>query len=92
MPQVFRIGSYWVYFWANEGKPGEPVHVHVSEGNPSENATKIWLTASGKCLLAHNNSNIPPKALRNIMRIIEARSNEVIRKWTTFFGTATYYC
>ena len=42
MPQVFKIGSYWIYFWANEGKPNEPVHVHVSEGNPEENATKIW--------------------------------------------------
>lgn len=92
MPQVFRIGPYWIYFWANEGRPGEPVHVHASEGKPSENATKIWITASGKCLLAHNNSNIPSKALRNIMRIIEARSNEVIQKWITFFGEATYYC
>ena len=27
MPQVFKIGSYWVYFWANENKPLEPVHV-----------------------------------------------------------------
>ena len=92
MPQVFRIGPYWIYFWANEGRPAEPVHVHVSEGNPSENAPKIWITASGKCLLAHNNSNIPSKVLRNIMRIIEARSNEVIQKWITFFGEATYYC
>ena len=48
MPQVFRIGPYWIYFWANEGRPSEPVHVHVSEGNPIENATKIWITASGK--------------------------------------------
>lgn len=29
MPQVFRIGSYWVYFWTNEGDPLEPVHVHA---------------------------------------------------------------
>lgn len=92
MPRVFRIGSYWIYFWANEGKPNEPIHVHVSEGNPSENATKIWITASGKCLLSHNNSNIPSKTLRNIMRIIEARSNEVIQKWVSFFGIETYYC
>nr|WP_305137175.1 DUF4160 domain-containing protein [uncultured Schaedlerella sp.] len=92
MPRVFRIGSYWIYFWANEGRPSEPVHVHVSEGNPSENATKIWITSFGKCLLAHNNSNIPSKALRNIMRIIEARSSEVIQKWVSFFGSATYYC
>lgn len=45
--------------------PSEPAHVHVSEGNPSENATKIWITASGKCLLANNNSNLPLKTLRN---------------------------
>ena len=32
MPQVFKIGSYWVYFWANENEPLEPVHVHVAQG------------------------------------------------------------
>ena len=35
MPQVFKVGSYWVYFWANENDPLEPVHVlsliHISE-------------------------------------------------------------
>ena len=30
MPQVFKIGSYWVYFWFNENEPLEPIHVHVS--------------------------------------------------------------
>ena len=40
MPQVFKIGSYWVYFWANENEPLEPVHVHVAQGAPSANATK----------------------------------------------------
>ena len=92
MPQVFKIGSYWIYFWSNEGKPSEPVHVHVSEGRPVENSTKIWITSSGKCLLANNNSNIPQNVLRNIMRIIEARSKEVVKKWIAFFGEATYYC
>ena len=43
MPQVFKIGSYWVYFWANENEPLEPVHVHVAQGAPSANATKIWM-------------------------------------------------
>ena len=23
MPQVFKVGSYWVYFWANENDPLE---------------------------------------------------------------------
>ena len=70
----------------------EPVHVHVSEGSPTQNATKIWITSAGKCLLAHNNSNIPSRVLRNVMRIIEARSQEVVGKWISFFGAAVYYC
>ena len=58
MPQVFRLGSYWVYFWTNENKPLEPVHVHIAEGKPTSNATKIWITRAGKCLLCNNNSKI----------------------------------
>ncbi|MFR8353558.1 MAG: DUF4160 domain-containing protein [Blautia obeum] len=29
MPQIFRIGEYWIYFWTNENQPLEPVHIHV---------------------------------------------------------------
>ena len=92
MPQVFKIGSYWVYFWTNENKPIEPVHVHISEGKPKQNATKVWITSAGKTLLANNNSNIPDVTLRNIMRILETRSEEIVFKWTKYFGEAKYYC
>ena len=92
MPQVFRIGSYWVYFWADESKPLEPIHVHVSLGRPTKDATKIWITRAGKCYLCHNHSKIKENVLRNIMKIIEARSVEVIDKWIEFFGDVTYYC
>lgn len=92
MPQIFRIGSYIVYFWANENEPLEPVHVHVVKGMPTSNATKIWITKAGKCLLCNNDSRIPPKILRNIMDIIEARSNDVLNKWYGFFGKIRYYC
>lgn len=92
MPQVFKIGSYWVYFWANENDPLEPIHVHVAQGTPSGNATKIWITRAGKCLLCNNNSQIPLRTLRNIMAIIEARSEEVIEKWQNFFGEVRHFC
>ena len=92
MPQVFKIGSYWVYFWSNESDPLEPVHVHVSEGAPAPNATKIWITRAGKCYLCNNNSCIPSRTLNNIMKIIEARSKEVIQKWQSYFGTVQYFC
>ena len=92
MPRVFKIGSYWVYFWSNENDPLEPVHVHISEGSSSSNATKVWITKAGKCYLCHNNSQIPSRVLKNIMLIIEARSGEIIQKWCEYFGYISYYC
>jgi hypothetical protein len=91
VPQVFKIGSYFVFFWTNENDPLEPIHVHVAQGKPSESATKIWITRSGKCLLCNNKSKIPTHTLRNIMRIIEARSAEVVQKWIGYFGEVEYY-
>ena len=92
MPQIFKIGSYWVFFWANENKPLEPIHVHVAEGRPTENATKIWITQAGKCILCNNSSNIPAKRLGLIIRIIEANSEEIIEKWQAYFGEIRFYC
>ena len=92
MPQVFKIGSYWVYFWANENEPLEPIHVHVSKGTPKPNTTKVWITKRGKCLLCNNNSRIPVSTLNSILRVIEARSDEIIDKWIDFFGQIDYYC
>ena len=92
MPQVFKIGSYWVYFWSNENDPLEPVHVHISQGAPTAYATKIWLTKAGGCYLCHNNSQIPERTLNNLMKVIEARSNEVLQKWQAHFGEMKFYC
>ncbi len=92
MPQLFKIGSYWIYFWSDEGKPAEPVHVHVSEGRPTRSATKIWITSAGKCLKCHNKSQIPNKILNNIMRMIELRVDYIVECWEERFGEVRYYC
>lgn len=92
MPQIFRIGSYIVYFWSNENNPLEPVHVYIAEGRASANATKVWLTSSGKTLLCNNNSQIAKRELRKIMRIIEANSREIMDKWYSQFGELRFYC
>ena len=92
MPQIFRMGKYWIYFWSNENKPVEPIHVHIAEGKPAGNATKVWITSTGKCLLCNNNSQIPGRTLRNIMRTIEARSDEIKTLWYEYFHEISYYC
>lgn len=92
MPQIFKIGPYLIYFGANEGNPLEPIHVHIAEGRPIENATKLWITQSGKCLLQNNNSHIPDKRLKLLIRMIEANSEEIINKWKAFFEKVYYFC
>lgn len=92
MPQVFKMGPYLVYFWSNENEPLEPVHVHISQGVPSKNATKVWLTKNGGALLANNDSEIPLNVLRNIMAVLEARHEYVAARWFKHFGEIRYYC
>lgn len=92
MPQELKIGPYSVYFWSNENDPLEPIHVHVSEGRATPNATKIWITCTGKTLLCNNNSRIPEKILNRIMKIIEANSSQIMGDWLAHFGEIRYFC
>ena len=92
MPQVFKMGPYLVYFWSNENEPLEPVHVHISQGVPSRNSTKVWLTKKGGALLAGNESSIPLNVLRNIMDAIEGQHEYIAARWLKHFGEIRYYC
>ena len=92
MPQELRIGPYSVYFWSNENYPLEPVHVHIAEGKAVPNATKVWITSTGKALLCHNNSQIPGRILYRLLRIIEANSEKLREDWLAHFGEIRYYC
>lgn len=79
--------GYAIYFWINEGAPLEPVHVHVSKGKPTQNATKVWLTKEG-IKLEHNNSNIPAKDLKALLEFISENQSTIIRVWLNRFGEA----
>lgn len=92
MPQILRIGPYILYFWSNENNPLEPIHVHVAEGKAIANATKLWITSTGKVIICNNNSQIPDKVLKKIIRIIEGNSDYIIKLWLEHFGEIRYYC
>ncbi len=92
MPQIFKFGGYIIFFWSNENKPTEPVHVHIAKHNPKANSTKVWITRRGKALICNNNSHIPSKELRKVIAFIEANSNEIIQKWYEYFDEICYYC
>lgn len=92
MPNLFKYLGYTIYFWANENF--EPIHVHISKGNPQANSTKVWLTKSGNCILENNNSKIPNKDLKNLLIAIEANYFLIVSEWKAFYGTnnVTFYC
>ena len=93
MPQLLKFGPYRIYFWSNEGQPLEPIHVHISNGISSAEATKVWITQNKRALLANpNDKRIAPKILSHLVEMIEAQSDDIITAWLERFGTVEYYC
>lgn len=92
MPKLFIISGYVIFFWANEN--GEPIHVHIAKGKPGPNATKVWLTKAGGCIVANNGSKIPDRTLNELLEIISAQFFFICSKWKEFFVTDTikFYC
>ena len=66
MPSFPKLLGYNIYFWANEGKPLEPIHIHASKSIPNAKSTKFWLLSNGKFELADNSSRIPDKDIRRL--------------------------
>lgn len=92
MPSLFHVGSYVIFFWSNEN--GEPIHVHVAKGKPTANATKVWLTSTGQCILANNRSQIPMGDLPALLDMISAQFFLICRKWKEHFcvDQINYFC
>ena len=92
LPNLFTIEGYKVYFWSNE--LNEPIHVHISKGTPTENATKVWITSAGGCIVQANGSRIPQKELSELLEVISAQFFYICRKWKEHFAVdeIKFYC
>lgn len=92
MPSLFSVAGYRIFFWSNEN--GEPIHVHVCKGKPSANATKVWLTSKGQCVVANNNSRIPTNDLHKMLEIISAQFFIICKEWKSHFllDDIRFYC
>ena len=79
---LYKLLGYTIYFWS--GDAGEPVHVHVCQGRPTENATKIWV--GERVILEHNKSKIPDADLLKILRFVSQNKKRIIEHWNKPFG------
>lgn len=81
-----------MFFWSNENF--EPVHVHIGKGKPSPNATKVWLTAAGGCIVANNFGRIPSNELNDMLAIIAAQHFLICEEWKNHYRVdeIKFYC
>lgn len=82
MPTVFRSGRYRFFFYANEGSPREPPHVHA-EADGQE--AKFWLRPQVR--LAYNDG-LDSRALKELLKLVEANRERIEAAWRGFFGQA----
>ena len=92
LPKLFSVGRYIIFFWSNENN--EPIHVHIGIAAPSANATKIWITSKGGCIVANNNSRIPQHDLNVLLEIIAGQFFLICNEWKNHFriDEIKFYC
>jgi hypothetical protein len=81
MPTVFRYEGFRFYFVSNEGDPREPVHVHVRRDGIE---AKFWVIP--EVLIAYN-GGYSPRTLRELVQIVEANRESIVRSWNGHFGS-----
>ena len=80
MPKVFEWNGYRFHFFADEGDPREPVHIHVRKGR--DNA-KFWLHP--EVAVAYNRG-FPSHVLTQLVAVIEQRRTMIESAWHGFFA------
>jgi hypothetical protein len=80
MPVVFRERGFRFHFYANEGDPREPVHIHVAK--PGSDA-KFWLYPEVE--LAYNRG-YDAKTIRRLRDIVIAHREIIEETWDEFFA------
>lgn len=89
MPVYLRYSSYKVFFWVHENN--EPIHFHITDSEPSENCTKVWILKDGSFMLAHNKSRIPSRILGRIFAVMRDNLDGYIKQWSLIHGDVKYY-
>lgn len=80
MPVVFRERGFRFHFWANEGNPREPVHIHATKNGVD---AKFWLWP--EVSVAYSDG-FNAKTVRELKAAIEPRREQIEAAWNEFFG------
>ncbi len=80
-PVVFYLNGLKFHFYANEGNPREDMHIHVDRGDAK---AKYWLYPDVQLASSWGYNR---RELRLILKLVEARRDEIAGAWNAFFRT-----
>jgi hypothetical protein len=78
-PVVFQLQGIQFHFFANEGTPREPIHIHASRAGAR---AKVWLQPDVSIAWSKGYDRREQTA---IIRIVRQRRAEIENAWTEFF-------
>ena len=79
MPVVLRLDGFKFFFYANEGNPREPAHIHIRTSGAE---AKFWLEPQVQ--LARNDGFDAP-TLRHIAGFVANHQAQLKRDWHEYF-------
>jgi hypothetical protein len=79
-PVVFRYRGHTFKFYANEGNPREPAHIHVVKDGRD---VKLWLWPD---VTVAYNDGVDERTVRDLIVVVRERREEIERAWNEFFG------
>lgn len=80
MPVIFRVRGWRFHFYSFEGRPREPVHIHVAK--PGRDA-KLWLYPEVRVAYS---KGLNASEMRFILDIVLERGHEIEEAWNEFFA------
>jgi hypothetical protein len=80
MPVVFRYKGFRFFFYSNEGRPREPLHVHVRSG---EGDAKFWLKPVAQLA---DSDGLDARTLKELLGVVEQNVELIERTWNEHFG------
>jgi hypothetical protein len=80
VPTIFQHKGYRAFFFANEGNPREPIHVHIRKG---EAVAKFWVEP--EVSLAESYA-MNARELKELEMMVVAQQNIIKEKWHEFFS------
>ena len=79
-PKIHEEGGYLFYFVSQDVLSGEPPHVHIGRGTPSESDAKIWLDP----VVVADSGRFRRRDISRMVSIVRERQPLLLEDWKAY--------